>query len=385
VTKRGTLVASAIAVSVALAIYVCVLNRPWSSDCYTREVCDAQTFLVVGEMLASGGNPYSTTDRATHVSATRLGGERPPYENPFQYPPHALPLFAALEWLRPSVGVTGFIALTTAGFLLALAVLLVQERLQIDSTLVLLAAFGLGGMSALNAALGQTGAAAAGLATGALLMWQRSPMLAGCLLGLLTFKPQYAVPLLVVAMAQKSYRLLAVASTITGLLILASGALFGFGQWARFLSALTEVNRSSAMMASWVGPATWLTTSPVPVALAAGIYAAFVPAAFLVASRMRGLEAYDVAAVALVWGLLLSPNAHPYDTLAAAPTVCLLARRFPGQWMGLVILAGSWLAMPFRWMVAPLLAVCAIAGLHLLSATSASSPHGTPPPEDCRP
>src|SRR5436190_1859952 len=86
----------------AIAVYVCVLNEPWSIACYRGDVCDAQTFVVVGELLAEGGNPYSSEARLEHIGATRMNGQRPVNENPFQYPPHSLPFFAMLRW-RPAV------------------------------------------------------------------------------------------------------------------------------------------------------------------------------------------------------------------------------------------------------------------------------------------
>ena len=114
---------------------------------------------------------------------------------------------------------------------LVFVVRLVQRRLTDDLAAALLTVgIALSGVVALNAELGQTGLLAAGLVLAVVLSWVRVPLAAGVILGILAFKPQYAAPLLLVALVNREWRIVTGASAAFAALTLASGIAFGFGQ-----------------------------------------------------------------------------------------------------------------------------------------------------------
>ena len=76
----------------ALAIGFADRSRSWDTTCYEVNICDSLTFTVVAELLNEGRTPYSEATRREHISRTRLHGESPPFDLPFQYSPNALPL-----------------------------------------------------------------------------------------------------------------------------------------------------------------------------------------------------------------------------------------------------------------------------------------------------
>ena len=66
------------------------------------------------------------------------------------------------------------------------------------------------GVVAQNAELGQNGLLAAALVLGIVFLWGPRPLMAGALLGVLAFKPQYAFPILLIAMFQRQWRVVGV-------------------------------------------------------------------------------------------------------------------------------------------------------------------------------
>ena len=60
------------------------------------------------------------------------------------------------------------------------------------------------------------------------------------LLGVLAFKPQYAVPILLVATLNREWRIVIGSAATFASMTLVSGLSFGFDQWTAFLGAATQ-------------------------------------------------------------------------------------------------------------------------------------------------
>jgi arabinofuranan 3-O-arabinosyltransferase len=86
-----------------------------------------------------------------------------------------------------------------------------------------------------NVVSGQNGLFTAALIGGTLALLPRRPVLAGCCLGLLTYKPQFGIlfPLLLVAGGY--WRAIGAAAASAGAVALATIALFGVAPWSEFL------------------------------------------------------------------------------------------------------------------------------------------------------
>ena len=340
----------------------------WDTTCYEDNICDSLTFTVAGELLREGVTPYQEQTRRDHISRTRLSGSSPPFDLPFQYPPNALPLFALRTLSSPRVVHVGTVLLTTlVGLLLFWR--LVYTRLADDLAAVLLmAGVSLSAVVAFNAQLGQTGLLAAALVLGIVLWWRSGPVVAGVLLGALTFKPQYAAPIMLLATIQREWRIVLGAAGTFGLLTLASGILFGFGQWALFLDSVNEPNWTLPSMVNWMGLAWRVAPASQPliqqVALPVFALAGLALGAVLWAVRERtSLEGQ--LSVAIAWMVLASPNTHPYDMLVLAPALVYVSRQSVswGAGVGPFSFLVTWLTLPhpFRWM--QILALAAFAAL----------------------
>ena len=200
----------------------------WGSQCYALNICDSLTFRVVAELLDAGGNPYDEVERRDHVSTTRLAGAAAPFDLPFQYPPNALPLFGSRAWAAPRTAHIVFSIVTTIVFLLLALLLVSRDVADPVAAAVLLGGVALSAIVAFNAQLGQTGAQAGALVVGAVLLWRQAPVAAGALLGILAFKPQYAVPLTLVAVLRGDRRFLLGAVSSLAALCVVSGVMYGF-------------------------------------------------------------------------------------------------------------------------------------------------------------
>lgn len=340
-------------------------SSSWQPACYSGNICDSLTFTVVAELLADGKTPYVESIRREHIARTRLGGDEPPFDLPFQYPPNALPLFAWRAWMSPRAAHVGLAFAGTLLFVLPF-VALVRERVGPGPAVLLTIGVSTSSFVDFNAQLGQTGLVAAALVTAMALWWTRAPVATGVLLGLLAFKPQYAAPLLLVALVRREHRIVVTSIATFAAVLLLSAAWFGFDEWRHFAAAAREPNHTLPWMVNWMGIA-WriapgaqasIQGAAIPV-FALGMVAA---AAALRATRDRASLEGQLAFV-LAWAAFLSPNTHPYDFLVLSPALVHLARAPRGARVGPLFFALSWLALPpsMRWILS-----LALVGLWLL-------------------
>lgn len=373
-------------VAVLAAVWAAQLadrSRSWEVTCYEQNNCDSLTFTVVSELLGEGRTPYLESLRRVHVSETRLSGDPPPFDLPFQYPPNALPLFGLRTTLPPRLVHAGTAFLSTLACLLLFSHL-ARRHLPDDRAALLMLTVSFSGVVGFNAELGQTGLIAAALVIAIALMWRHSPLAAGLLLGALAFKPQYAGPILVVAAVRGDWRVLTGAAGTFAAFTAVSGIWYGFDEWMYFAGAARQPNHTVPWMVNWMG-GMWhlapqgleaIQTAALPLfvigtlALAVGLWPL---------RRRASLDGH--IAVAVAWSVLFGPNTHPYDLLVLMPSLVYASSRVSRSRLGLLFLLISWVALPqpLRWVT-----VLALVALAAFCTYVLRRPAGSPLRRECQ-
>jgi Glycosyltransferase family 87 len=241
------------------------------------------------------------------------------------YPPSFLLVMAPLAMLPYRWAFIAWDALTLAGCL-AVVYLIVRRRTAV--ALALAAPF-----TAWNFLAAQNGFLTACLLGAALVALERRPLLAGVLIGCLSYKPQFGILFPLALVAVREWRAIAAAALAASGLAALSAALFGARTWAVFpheLAAQTGLNFLSGQDSNWgylqsvyglarlmhaqAGPA-WLVHGAGVAALAVVVWRVWRSAA-----RYR-LKAATLAAAAL----LATPYAFAYDMAALAIPAAFLA------------------------------------------------------------
>jgi alpha-1,2-mannosyltransferase len=205
----------------------------------------------------------------------------------------------------------------------------------------------------INIGHGQNGFLTAALLGGALVVLDRRPIVAGLLLGLLVYKPQYGLLIPLVLAVSGRWKCFASAAITVALLTLATTLTFGAGVWHAFLAS-TEFTRTVVLeqgntgwykiqsVFSWARM--WGTPIPLAYALQGavilGIGAALV-------WLWRSAAPYPLKAAALCLATILAtPYSFDYDMMVLAPAIAFIAvdgfaRNF-GPWEK-SLLAALWL------------------------------------------
>ena len=169
--------------------------------------------------------------------------------------------------------------------------------------------------------LGQNGFLTAALLVGGLALLDRRPILAGVLLGLLSFKPQLGLLLPVALIAAGLWRPFASAAITVAATVLFSIAAFGIDPWVAFW--LDSTATQSSMVDGNTGAFIKIAVSPMLASKALGLdwgariaaqllCSAFAVAAVIVAFR-RPCSAELRIALLLAATLLASPYSYHYD------------------------------------------------------------------------
>jgi len=270
-----------------------------------RSAADAYDGAILhGYERAAMGQAFGGSLTPLQIESVRLF--------PWNYPPVFLlimPLFNAVPYVW-SLFLWG--GLTFIPFVIA-ARLVVPDKVSTGLALAHPSIF-------INAMFGQNGFLTGGLFGLGLIALHRRPVLAGILIGLLCYKPQFGIFIPLALAAGGHWRAFMAAAVTVGLLVLASFFAFGPEPWAAFFSR-AEVMRS--MMES--GGTEWT----------------LMPTAF-VASRMVGIS------VAVAYGV------QAFLTIAVA-VVVIKAWRIPSDGaevrylQSALLIIGSFLGTPFAY------------------------------------
>jgi Glycosyltransferase family 87 len=168
----------------------------------------------------------------------------------------------------------------------------------------------------LNFAFGQTGFLTSALMVGGFRFIASRPVLSGVLFGLLSIKPQLGILIPIALISARHWRTLAAAGLTVLVLVLASGAAFGWSVWPLWLSQLLThadwvATSKPQYMPTIIANLTFLGVD-LPVALGVQLVLAVVVAGITWVCFRRGVTNLGTSAV-LVGTFLATPYAFVYD------------------------------------------------------------------------
>jgi hypothetical protein len=274
--------------------------------------------------LALEGRPASAYDPAAQLAAQQAAFRRPdiPFY-PWGYPPVFLLLAAALASLPYMVALLVWQAATLPAYL-AVVRAMAGRREALMTALAFPPVF-------LTLTHGQNGFFTVGLIGGGLLLLDRRPLVAGLLLGLAAYKPQYGLLLPLALVVSGRWRTLAAAALTV--LVLAGAAMLVFGPtvWTAFAHSATftrtvvleeggarfnKLQSAFAAVRLWGGPTALAYAAQAVVGLAV---------AAAVAWLWRGSGDPRLKSAALLVGTLLAtPYVLDYDLVLLGPAIALL-------------------------------------------------------------
>ena len=315
--------------------------------CYAMLI--VQLYRVGGWIVDQNGNPlymdFSTTwvagvqalrgdvarlyDAAQFpgIQASLLGVTDVSYQPNFPYPPifelFAAP-FAALPYFY------AFLVWVWSTLLALIMVVYLIVRRPVAIALVLACPF-----TAWNFIAGQNGFLTGALLGGSLLCLERQPVLAGILIGCLSYKPQFGILLPVALIAGRQWRAFAGAAVTIAVLVGITIVAFGIDPWV-MLPGAWLAQKTTVLSADTLSDANWTRLQTVyglvrelygSAFLAALVqFATTIGLVFLVwwvwrSSARYALKAATLAAAALI----ATPYAYIYDLAIVAVPVAFLA------------------------------------------------------------
>ena len=291
---------------------------------------DFSSFYAAGSLALEGRAADAYDPAAQHArEQTRFGAETPYYS--WLYPPVFFFIAAPLALLPYPFALALFQAMGLALYLWALAAILAAARRRdpviARHWLLVAAAFP---AVFLNLGNGQNGFLTAGLLGAALVTMER-PIISGLCIGLLSYKPQFALVIPIALLAAGRWRVIASAALTTMALVAVSGLLFGIDAWTAFLGS-TEMSRKVLLEQGSVGyeklqstfAAVRLWGGSVPLGYAVqGVVSMLAIVATAYGWRTSGNPALK-AALLISASALASPHLLDYDLVLLAPALAFL-------------------------------------------------------------
>jgi len=295
---------------------------------------DFASFYAAGTLVLEG-RPEAAYDGAAHYARQQaLFGAATPYYG-WLYPPFFLFIAGALAVLPYLLALIVWQGATFALYLTAIGALIrsaapAASVMQTRALWLLLATAYPAVL--INLGHGQNGFLTAALFGGALTMLDRRPAIAGVLLGLLVYKPQFGLLIPLALLASERWRVIAGAAATVALLLLATLAAFGTDIWSAFIAS-SRVARVALIESGEVGwykvqsvlawVRMWRGSLPAAYAIHG---AAAVAAAGAIVWLWRSAAAYPLKAAGLAIGsIIVAFHSHDYDLMVLAPAVALLA------------------------------------------------------------
>lgn len=281
---------------------------------------DFSTFYQAGQ-FADQGRAATAYDNAAMAAAQKAVFPGARVRLPWNYPPTFQLMMMPFAMLPYVVAWALWSVLTYGGFAWFSRNLVTQER----RWLIVLAPG-----AALNLLFGQNGLLTTMLMGAGVVFLQRRPFVAGVLLGLLTYKPQFALLIPLVLVVGREWRALAAAVISASALLLLSIAVLGVEPLVAFLhKALHPALVIATSSSDWRGvptAETMLRTLGVSETFSAGagwlLAAATAVAACWIWLRTRdGLIRASALACA---SLLVAPYLRPYDMVLLILPLALL-------------------------------------------------------------
>jgi alpha-1,2-mannosyltransferase len=333
---------------VALGIYLLLLIGVFST--IGRQLvrpgynigADFSAFYIAGEFARDGRavevyGPTALYDRGVQIA----GGH---YPIPFHYPPTYIWFLQFLPLLpyRTATLLWGFAGL---GVWWAIDHSLRKET---KDTVPLITIIGLTLMLCISQ--GQNGWITGALLAGVRLQAKPRPYLAGALLGLLIFKPQFGFAACVILLVTQNWRALTAAAICAGVIILGSLLQFGLDPWIAFVEnipfahslahgpvgtvriANSRMVTITPMLAGWGAPDFLISITQLVVLSGAVMCAAWI--------WLTHCNRYLQTAVLGISTILAMPFAFDYDMVVVSfSAFCLLQTRTRFSWGEKIIIA----------------------------------------------
>jgi hypothetical protein len=253
-----------------------------------------------------------------------FGGREVPFYG-WHYPPFFLAIAVLVAALPYAWGLSIWLAASLAAYLAALRAILPRPETPLVA-LAFPAVF-------VNIGHGQNGFLTAALLGGALHLLDRRPWLAGVLIGLLAYKPQFGVLIPVALLAGGRWSTIGAAIATVAALLVVSFAMLGGGVWHAFADSTTftqtvvlEQGGTGWEKIQSIFSAVRMWGGSVPTAYAMQIALALMLAASL-ARLWQSDAAFELKAAALATGsLLATPYVLDYDLVVLAVAIAFLVR-----------------------------------------------------------
>ena len=284
---------------------------------------DFSNVYAAGKWVLAG-RPEAPFDPALqHEMEKRIFGAATPFYG-WHYPPVFLGLAALLALLPYLFALVVWQAATFFAYLASIRAILPRPEVWLPAI-----AFP---AVVINVAHGHNGFLTAALFGGGLVLLQRRPAIAGMLLGLLCYKPQFGLLIPFALLAGGYWRAFAAAAATVIVVCALSWLAFGGGAWLAFRDSF-EFTRTVVLEQGGTGfhkiqsvfAATRLWGAP-PVAAYAAQAATIAIVALLLVALWRSSAAYALKAAALLTGALLAtPYVLDYDLMLMAPALAFFA------------------------------------------------------------
>ncbi|HLN10994.1 MAG TPA: glycosyltransferase family 87 protein [Xanthobacteraceae bacterium] len=246
------------------------------------------------------------------------------------YPPFFLGLAALLALMPYGLALLAWQGATLIAYLAAVRAILGRSGIEIDRLWVLVAvAFP---AVFVNITHGHNGFLTAALLSGALVLLDRRPVVAGVLFGLIAYKPQFGILIPLVLIATGRWQTLAAAATTVAAMVVATTLAFGADVWPAFLQS-SRFARSVVLEAGNTGwykiqsvfawARMWGASVPLAYALQGAVTVAVAAA---LAWLWRAPAGFALQAAALAIAIILAtPYSLDYDLMVLAPAIAFLA------------------------------------------------------------
>jgi hypothetical protein len=329
--ERVRLVAAAVLIAFVIGAVVLLLGAQGMNDSAGRPLgTEFSSFYAAGTMVHDGQAGLAF-DRVAHFARQQaiFGPDARYYA--FQYPPVFLLVAASMAKLPYLASLAVWQAATFVLYLLAIRAILFSANGVMPDKLWLLLAIAFPAVF-INLGHGQNGFLTVALFGGALALLDRRPIVAGMLIGLLIYKPQFGLMIPLVLLATGRWRVVAAAAATVAALLLVTLIALGPAVWPAFLDSMT-ITRVVLLEEGDIGwfkiqsVFAWVRLWGGPVGLA---YAIQGLVTLIVAAALvwfwRSPARYPLKASALLIGsLLATPFCLDYDLMLLAPVIAFLA------------------------------------------------------------
>jgi arabinofuranan 3-O-arabinosyltransferase len=339
-SRNVELICFALCVAQCVYLIVSLTQGSWILDPAGQPIPTDFVNVWASGRQALDGQPLDVYAELSHKAAEVAAVGHPfAGEYPWVYPPTFL-FVATLLALLP------FVAAYLAWIAVSFPAYAVTMRAIIgDRTGFLLACAYPGVLS--NVIVGQNGFVTAALLGGSLLLLNKRPAVAGCLIGLLSFKPHLGVLFPLVLIATGQWRAIAAAAGVILALLVATAFAFGMESWYAFFQSLPIASHAALAdgRADWgklqsVFAVTRLAGGSEMLAWTLHISTAGAVAVLLCA-LWRSSVSFEIKAAALATGaLLVTPYLFLYDLVVLAVPMAFLLRagrndRVSGEMLGI--------------------------------------------------